>query len=348
MHADSRRTKKICRGLVAIFALICLNAAAQLGAQSFATAGPSPSPRDIALLREVAHLQRELGRQVWQDWVAMDQPLVYRTHTYEYFIGWNTAPAGAVRRDVSAMSQSVWVRGTRDTNSVQAARTIEGRYAVLISAPDSSYDPALWALKACHELFHLYQRADRVINPFVGAYATYNELTFPFKYSDPVVNAALRIEGDLTFRLASKIRDTIRDPLVVGVRLFKPIETVDSAVLNDSLQLRYKQWMEWSEGVARYTEREMAKLARDIRYHPSGEFLNQFPNASYQGVWEKSYAAALNPIRFVGGGVNGGVMFYYLGMGKAYVLDQLDASWKAKYHGATLDDLLFRAATAGR
>src|SRR5439155_16913478 len=112
MHADSRRKKKIYRGLVAIFALIWLNAAAQLGAQSFATAGPSPSPRDIALLREVAHLQRELGRQVWQDWVAMDQPLVYRTHTYEYFIGWNTAPAGAVRRDVSAMSQSVWVRGT--------------------------------------------------------------------------------------------------------------------------------------------------------------------------------------------------------------------------------------------
>jgi hypothetical protein len=52
----------------------------------------------------------------------------------------------------------------------------------------------------------------------------------------------------------------------------------------------------------------------------------------------------LNPIRFVGEGVTGRTMFYYLGMGKAYALDRMDAEWKSRYRQATLDELLERAA----
>ena len=48
----------------------------------------------------------------------------------------------------------------------------------------------------------------------------------------------------------------------------------------------------------------------------------------------------VNPIRFVGEGIRGRVMFYYLGMGKAYALDRIDPAWRKAYRRRTLDELL--------
>jgi hypothetical protein len=59
----------------------------------------------------------------------------------------------------------------------------------------------------------------------------------------------------------------------------------------------------------------------------------------------------VNPIRFVGEGVRGRPMFYYLGMGKALLLDRLWPGWRSRYFEADLESLLAegldaRAATA--
>ena len=99
--------------------------------------------------------------------------------------------------------------------------------------------------------------------------------------------------------------------------------------------------MEWSEGVARFTEREMADLDRlPSTYRSTEAFARLFPDGSYQETWDDTYARMLYPVRFVGDGVRNRAMFYYLGMGKAYVLDWLRPGWRARYRSATLDELL--------
>jgi hypothetical protein len=77
-------------------------------------------------------------------------------------------------------------------------------------------------------------------------------------------------------------------------------------------------------------------------YKPTPSFVKMFPGASYESAFRRYYGAgtAINPIRFVGEGVRGRVMFYYLGMGKAYALDRLNPSWRAAYRTHTLDELL--------
>ena len=41
-----------------------------------------------------------------------------------------------------------------------------------------------------------------------------------------------------------------------------------------------------------------------------------------------------------GDGVHGRLIFYYLGMGKAYALDRINPEWRAAYRQHTLDELL--------
>lgn len=77
-----------------------------------------------------------------------------------------------------------------------------------------------------------------------------------------------------------------------------------------------------------------------ITYEPTAAFAARFTNISYDGIWTTHYRDQLTPISFVGEGVRGRVMFYYLGMGKAYLLDRMAPGWRDRYLDATLDALL--------
>jgi len=154
------------------------------------------------------------------------------------------------------------------------------------------------------------------------------------------VLAGCRVESELLFTLVTKERLAPGDSSV-SPKVFRDMQKLFAAVIVDSLHLRYKRWIEWSEGVARYTERELAGLSRNLSfYEPTKEFRSLFPWSSYSGTWTDYYAGMVNPIRFVGEGVRGRVMFYYSGMAKEYVLDRIRPDWRSKYFNKTLDDLL--------
>lgn len=216
----------------------------------------------------------------------------------------------------------------------------------IMSVPSQSDDPYLWILKAAHEVFHCYQGSTRIRDPFVGTFARYNDLSFPFPYADSTLAAALRLEAEVVFRLATA--DPIdSSSLVVQSRLLPLAWRVQRALSSDPEFQDYKLLTEWSEGVARYTERELARLAGTPgRYEPRPSFTQAFQGSSYEDVWRQQYgdASMINPIRFVGEGVRGRVMFYFLGMGKAYALDRINPQWRATYRQGTLDELLEQGA----
>lgn len=294
----------------------------------------------VLLLREAIHLRAELGPLVWATWRGRDVPILLRTRQHEHLISHPSPPADFRRFRSNRLGQEIAIRSTTDTSQVQAAYAVGGVQTVVISAPTPDYDPYLWVLKAAHEMFHLFQGLPSLPSPFVGAYAGANELTFPFPFGDSTILSSLRVEAEVVYALSTPI---VTDPAppAVRLRLLEHVWRLQRFVLPDSLQGCYKQWMEWTEGVARYTERELAALARDsVRYQSVPAFRATFASSSYAQVWERRYNQGLNPIRFVGEGVRGTVMFYYLGMGKAYALDRLVPDWKMHYGANSLDFLL--------
>ena len=83
---------------------------------------------------------------------------------------------------------------------MQATYPVNGVVTAVMSAPGASDDAASWVLKAAHEVFHCYQGSARIRDPFVGKFAGYDDLSFPYPYEDPNHTAALRLEAEVVFQ----------------------------------------------------------------------------------------------------------------------------------------------------
>lgn len=307
---------------------------------------PDLSGKNRVLLEEVQNLTSKLGPTLWPEWKD-HPPFLIKEQGREYLISHPKPPDDFHVFDSQTLHTRIWVRTANDSSAnTQASYPINGVMTVIMSSLGPGEDAYVWVLKAAHESFHCYQGSGRIVNPFVGKFAEYNDLTFPFPYDDPDVLAALRLEAESVFRLATADpNDTAT--LARESRLLALASQVEGRLYSSPQFRDYKLLTEWEEGVARYTERELARAAAKPGYYkPLPEFSRMFPNSSYAAVWAQRYGdvSMINPIRFVGEGVRGRVMFYFLGMGKAYALDGLDPGWRKSYKNATLDELLQRSA----
>ena len=300
------------------------------------------SERDVALIREVNNLQKNLGSRIWQTWVVDKIPFLYKTKMQDFLFDHPNPPEDFNAVFSPNLNKLVWTRVNRDTNAYQATMDINEYLTVVMTEPDSFYDPSLWVLKTTHEIFHLYQGYYRPTQPFQEKYAGTNELTFNFTFTDEKVSAAGQIEAVYLFSMLRKENWTRSDTLDIK-RYLKNMNSIMKYVFPDTLQYNYKKLIEWKEGVASYTEREIANLAsQSIFYKPSKDFQIQFPNCSYSNTFHNKYGEnnIFNPLRFVYEGIKNKMVFYFIGLGKAYLLDKLDPDWKKKYLKFDLDALI--------
>jgi hypothetical protein len=332
-------------------------------------AAPDLTSRDVALLREAFHLQAGLGTAAWPGWEPAEVPVLYLSGEQAFMMHHPAPPDGFTRVHSAALGRELLVRPrTAAEDDLQATYPIAGRSTVVIAAPQDDADAHRWTLVFAHEMFHCFQGdGQRHIDPFTGEYAEHHELSFPFPYDDESVRAALRLEAELVHRLATgaaAATDTgpappqrapgeeaaDDEPPASGIdrvpaRLLEQCAVIDRAVMADERHLLFKRWEEWKEGVAKYVERELSRAAAEPgRHEPLPEFAALFPGDGYAAAWDEHFAGQLAPVRFVGDGVRGRVMFYYLGMGKAVALDRLLPEWKARYRESSLDELLVEAA----
>ncbi len=307
---------------------------------------PDLSLQEEVLLEELQHLTTSLAPTLWADWPSQFPPFLLRTRGRDILIGHPSPPDDFLPLLSERLGRRLWVRDTNHATNSEASYPINGVKTAVMSTPTSSDNPYVWVLKAAHEVFHCYQGNTRIRDPFVGKFSIYNDLSFPFPYSDPNQRAALRLEAEVVFRLVTA--DPGDSPsLIVQSRLLPLARRVERGLSSEPAFQEYKLETEWTEGVARYTERELARLAGTAgAYQPTPSFVRTFPGFSYESVFREQYGDTnmINPIRFVGEGVRGRLMFYFLGMGKAYALDRINPEWRTTYRHGTLDELLERGA----
>lgn len=295
---------------------------------------------DWVLIEEAMNLKNKLGNQLWKDWGTGSVPLLYKKRTVDVLIDHPAPPNGYVQYYSRTAKKTIWIRPNVDTVQIQATYDINGINTVVISEPDAGYPPCLWVLKAVHEFFHIYQGFHKPVNPFLQEYRGCNELNFPFEYSLSNVKSIGQIEAKYIYLIITKDKWSANDS--VDIKQFQQNWLVIAkTIYRDSLHFFYKQIQEWSEGAARYTEREIARLAASEIYKPLPQFVKDF-DSQYKTVFNEYYGQnkIFNPLRFVYSGVMGNVIFYYSGLAKCYLLDRLYPAWKTKYLYATLDNLI--------
>jgi hypothetical protein len=187
-----------------------------------------------------------------------------------------------------------------------------------------------------HESFHAYQgmlARERLVDAELSATV---EASYPFDAQE----GAWRQEMDALVRAARANTEAEAGDLA---RQFLQLRAGRRETLGPG-QIEYERLREWEEGLAKYAELEIGRLAEaDEGYRPV-EGMSQDPSFQEYRGQSQFWSAQLGEARNTQGR-SGETRFYYSGNALAVALDRLSPGWKSRAlpGGEFLEDLLAEA-----
>ena len=332
------------------------------------------SDSDLAVLKESTLLRQSLGDRVWPGWDSLQIPLVVYNEHYAFLLGlndpkegWESIPYGrnygtawekaagkpyyrqALPEDGSTPQAFIVRVGdrlaasmtTRDWTEISLVQNIRRQlpgflrpvfpYQLLVNQFDSD-----WYISAVlHESFHVVQAKVAYEKLAASEYAASLEAGYP--WADAEFRAAWVEERR---QLADALREEDPDSLREQVARWIQLRSARRQTLSPEM-IGYERQREWLEGLAKYAELSIWKLA--------GESADYSPSEAVQGVadfhsydnarkrWDQEVQQLARDLQF------DDTQFYYTGWAQAVLLDRLNISWKEKAMQAEVYlDQLFR------
>ena len=335
-----------------------------------------------ARLSEVLHLRTALGDTVWPGWSHADIPLIVYNEKYAFLVGLPNPPAGWMKVPSLEPRGGAWEEVTSDafeglpyyrTLITDPQKTPEG-FTVLVGdrwvatfqtreygevefyrgfrqdLPSfiSNLVPVrlVWALLMGktesyiaaleHESFHAYEGI-LAVDRLTASEQLYSvEENYPFD----AMEEPWKQEMKVLVQAAQAETDTEAMDLA---RNFLQMRALRRAGLS-AKQVDLERLREWEEGLAKYAELEIARLAGTGNgYHPVEGITQDKEFKNYRGqqqFWTEQLNEAKNTQ-----GRSGDTRFYYSGNALAVLLDRLSPDWKLRAlpAGEYLDQLLQEA-----
>lgn len=299
---------------------------------------PHLADRDRIRLAEVFRLADAVQDQVWPQWSSAPFAVLLVTPGIEFLVR-HPAPD----RDFTAGpfdsllgSRVYWRRRVFPVTFQATFPAVGGVSTIVIGQPESSQPPQTstrWVLTVMHEHFHQWQES----RP--GYYAAVDSLRlargdttgmwmldFPFPYADSTIARgfealcrrsarALRARGTAAFAGAYDSCDAAR-------RSFWSHVSGDDA--------RYMAFQLWKEGVARYTEYDVARTAA-TRYPPSVSYRGLADYTSFAVEAENALGRILDELSRLSLPKWQRTAVYPAGAAEALLLDERQPGWKVAY-----------------
>lgn len=204
-------------------------------------------------------------------------------------------------------------------NLLAAMPIIEGVSTIVMGTPKSTgRDEPSWTRTIFHEHFHQYQ------STFNSYYKRLNELNlsngdntgmwmlnYPFPYKDESFNAALSKAAHELHEAITQHDSSSQEHVSVYLKARQELEASVSA--ND---WKYLELQLWAEGVARWTEIEIAMRSSDHKVAEAGDSLKQRTISSL---------LALDATK------SGREIAYPYGAAEAILLDRCNLTWRQDY-----------------
>lgn len=300
---------------------------------------------DRVRLAEAFRLAAAVGDRVWTDWNRAPFAVLLVTPDHEFLLRHPAPSSDFTRIGYDALlATEVFVRSrVFPPNLLATFPAIADVPTIVVGQPTNTNQTSTrWVLTVLHEHFHQLQyfqpgyylgvaALDLARGDSTGMWM----LNYPFPYDSPPVEARFAawtraLDTVLAARLPTSEleRDTTgRDPFVHAVTDARgQLRAVLSA--EDD---RYMAFQMWQEGVARYTELQVAHLAAAPGYAPSEAF-RALPDyteyAAAAGAIEQSVCAGLANLDL---SRSKRVAFYAAGAATALVLDAAVPGWRAHY-----------------
>ena len=321
--------KSLLKGLMFVIAF-CLSAEAQ-------TEVTQQIPlADRIRLAEAFSLAASLGDEVWKGWGKAPFAVVLVTPEYEFLIRHPNPPKEFVELGSDSLLKSkIYYRKRVFNPEFLATMYVGGVPTVVIGQAENTdaKTSTRWVVTLMHEHFHQlqygqpdYQESVSALNLARGDQTGMWMLNYPFAYSDAEVNKRFRVMVEaLAIALQSRKTPQFSSKLSAYLDARKQFE---QALAPDDY--KYFSFQLWQEGLARYTEYKIAKLAAK-KYKPSKQFIQMKDFSSF----DEDASATLNRIlsRLPTLSLDKGQRntFYTVGAAEALLLDEANPNWQRRY-----------------
>lgn len=319
-------------------AAFCFVFALLLSAQTAAARRPAGVPEvDRVRIAEAFRIGRALGNRVWKGWDKAPFAVLLVTPEREFLIR-HPRPS----KDFTRVGYDPLLRGevysrerTFDTHLLATFPAVGGVPTVVIGQAENTSQKSStpWVVTVLHEHFHQLQTSRPGYYAEVSALglARGDEsgmwmLNYAFPYAEPEVSRQYEAMCRL---LAEALRAKKGRELSAKVAAYLDARRRFGALLRPD-DYRYFSFQVWQEGVARYTEYRVARLAARS-YRPSRGFRSLKDYKSFGETADAALRNVLRELETLRLGEYRRVAFYPVGAGEALLLDRVNPRWKGRY-----------------
>ncbi|HET6671105.1 MAG TPA: hypothetical protein VFH15_12830 [Pyrinomonadaceae bacterium] len=299
---------------------------------------PALSETDRIRLSEAFRLADQLGDRIWPRWSRAPFAVLLVTPEYEFLIR-HPLPSpdfASLGYDRELNSDVFYRRRTMAPSLLATFPAIRGSMVSTIVVGQAENTLAKtstpWVVTLLHEHFHQLQDSQpnfyvdvNALNLARGDQSGMWMLSYAFPYDRAEVQAQFAKMSEL---LAASVRAPkreramrVRDYLAARRRFQKLVDPDD---------YKYLAFQLWKEGIARYTEYHVARLAATT-YRPTKEFQALPDYRSFADVARTTYDGIFRQLRTQKLGESKREVVYSFGAAEGLLLDQIKPGWRRRY-----------------
>lgn len=298
---------------------------------------PSLSQIDRIRLAEAFSLGEAIGDRVWKDWDKAPFAVLLVTPEYEFLIRHPqpTADFTLLGHD-SLLNSDVYFRKRQFQIDYQATFPAVGGVSTIVigqAENTASKTSTPWVVVVMHEHFHQLQDSqprffDQVtaLNLAHGDQSGMWMLNYKFPYDGYEVRQQFFVMSRL---LADALKSKQSADFSANLSAYLTARQQLKEMLNGD-DYKYLSFQLWKEGIARYTEYHVAKLAA-TDYKPTKAFAALKDFTSYQSVADQVMNRTLNELSTLELEKSKRVSFYAMGAGEGLSLDRVNPQWRDRY-----------------
>jgi hypothetical protein len=297
---------------------------------------PSLPETDRIRVAEAFRLGDAIGNKIWKDWSQAPFAVLLITSEHEFLIRHPrpSADFALIGFDQLLKSNVYFRKRVFQKDFLATFPAVGGVWTIVVGQAENTTAKTStpWVVTMLHEHFHQLQDswpgmtdAVAALNLARGDSSGMWMLNYPFPYeSADVTKQAANVSGLLLQAIQSSGSD-------FAARLSAYLQARDhlKKMLNAD-DYKYLSFQLWKEGIARYTEYHVAKVAAES-YSPSKEFRSLPDYSPFSNTADSLLKGIARDLQTLSLANYKRVAFYSLGAGEGLLLDRANPEWRQRY-----------------
>ena len=299
---------------------------------------PSLSAIDSTRLAEAFRLGERIGDRIWPAWSKAPFAVLLVTPEYEFLIRHPkpSADFSSLGYDPSLKSDVYYRKRNWPAHFLATFPAISGSMISTIVVGQAENTSAKtstpWVITLLHEHFHQLQDSQpnfytdvNALNLSRGDQTGMWMLNYAFPYDRKEVQEQFAVVSQA---LAAAIRSSKTQRAKTARDYLEAVKKFQQQLPPDDF--RYFSFQLWKEGIARYTEYQVARIAA-AKHRPSKEFRSLKDYQSFADVAQATHEGIFRQLLMQKLGESKREVVYSFGAAEGLLLDEINPRWRSRY-----------------